>query len=133
MRGVLRVKGFVDGKERPSSAGDEGLFHWHLFPSALVIGHDCHGLEGRTFSNHRDTEGTEANLVLPDRETTIGQTNPALRAVFTQAKAASRSVLQSPKALAAGAGFFPWPPSPGQGKNKTLRDLCASVVNILLR
>ena len=116
----MGVKGFIDGKEKPSSWGDEGFFLWHLFLLVLVIDSDCPRLRHRFFSHHRDTEGTEANLVLPDRETTIGQKNPALGAVFTQAKAASRSVLQSPKALAAGDGFFPWPP-PARHASKARR------------
>ncbi|MGD8705563.1 MAG: hypothetical protein PVI84_08625, partial [Syntrophobacterales bacterium] len=35
------------------------------------------------------------------------------------------------RAFAAGGGSFPWPSSPGQGKNNILCVLCASVVNFL--
>ena len=80
---MFRVKGFVDGKEKPSSFVDEGFFLWHLFLLVLVIDSDCPKLRHRFFSHHGDTEGTEAYLVLPDRETTIEQKSPALRAVFT--------------------------------------------------
>jgi hypothetical protein len=83
------------------------------------------------FTNHRDTESTEGTIFLPDRETAIGQEIAALRARSSNRVVASCQWLnQGPRAFAAGEGSFPWPSSPGQGKNNILCVLCASVVNL---
>ena len=80
--------------------------------------------------NHRDTESTERNLVLPHRETAIGQKNAALRAVSLQTATVPRAMFCSRRSSAEGGGTFPWPSSPGQGKNHLLCDLCVSVVEL---
>ena len=80
--------------------------------------------------NHRGTESTERNLVLPDRETAIGQKNAALRAVYVQAAIVPRPMFCSRSASAEGGGTFPWPSSPGQGKITLLCVLCVSVVEL---
>jgi hypothetical protein len=78
--------------------------------------------------NHRDTEITEQTLLLPDRETAIGQElrPPAnlLSALDPKMPAGSEGKSLSPS----GDASFPWPSSPGQGKQNLLCDLCASVV-----
>ena len=82
------------------------------------------------FTNHRDTESTERIIFLPDRETTIGQEIAALRARSSSWVASCQRLDQGSRAFAEGGGSFPWPSSPGQGKNNILSVLCASVVNL---
>ncbi|MGD8694397.1 MAG: hypothetical protein PVI74_11140, partial [Syntrophobacterales bacterium] len=67
---------------------------------------------------------------LPDRETAIGQEIAALRARSSNRVASGQRLDPGSRAFAAGEGSFPWPSSPGQGKNNILCVLCASVVNL---
>jgi hypothetical protein len=82
------------------------------------------------FTNHGDTESTEETIFLPDRETAIGQEIAALRARSSTPVALCQRLEPGQRAFAAGGGSFPWPSSPGQGKNNILCVLCASVVNL---
>jgi hypothetical protein len=82
-------------------------------------------------ANHRDTEGTEGTIFSPDRETTaIGQEIAALRARSSNPVVSCQGLEPGSRASATGGGSFPWPSSPGQGKNNILCVLCASVVNL---
>jgi hypothetical protein len=67
---------------------------------------------------------------LPDRETAIGQKIAALRARPSNPVVSDQRLEIGARAFAGGEGSFPWPSSPGQGKNTILRVLCASVVNL---
>ena len=110
------------------------------------------------FTNHGDTESTE-KIFLPDRETRPprlsgsrwraggdranreparrvglqakrGEKIAALRARSSNPVASDQRLETDARAFAVGEGSFPWPSSPGQGKNTILRVLCASVVNL---
>jgi hypothetical protein len=98
------------------------------------------------FVNHRDTESTAGTILLarsgdgdranrePARRVGLqakrGEEIAALQARSSNWVSACRRLDPGSRAFAAGEGSFPWPSSPGQGKNNILRVLCASVVNL---
>ena len=76
-----------------------------------------HG-SGNSPQRHR---GHRANFpFFPDRETTIGQKNGALRAPHLHLKTISANHSRTEVPLAEGDGIFPWPSSPRQGNNTIL-------------